>query len=201
MRIVFACLFLIAATDGLRAESARSQLDAFAEGLDTLRAEFTQTTREANGDVVETARGELLYRAPDRFRWNYTEPFPQLLIADGERLWNYDESLEQVTVREQPSPADSPLMVLTDPSLLNRHYDISSAPDAEVLEVTPRAEQAEFESASLHFFSGMPDRVVLVDRFDQRTVVELENVRRNPDLPAEAFEFEPPEGVDVLEGL
>lgn len=201
MRLALAGMLLALSVHGVSADSARNQLDGFAEGLETLRADFTQTTREPNGEVVETARGELLYHAPDRFRWDYTEPFPQLLIADGEKLWNYDESLEQVTVREQPSPADSPLMVLTDPSLLDRHYEIVSPSGADALEVVPRGESAEFERASLHFVDGMPDRVVLVDRFDQRTMVELKNVERNRDLDPALFKFEPPEGVDVLEGL
>ena len=97
---------------------ARTLLDAFADDLTSLTAEFTQVTVDGRDEVVEQSAGRMAFEAPEKIRWDYLEPFPQVLIADGERLWHYDEALEQVTVRPQPAPEDSPMLVLTRPDLL-----------------------------------------------------------------------------------
>ena len=75
---------------------ARVLLDEFARGLDSLTADFTQITIDGRDEVVEESTGRLYFRAPDLIRWDYLEPFPQEIVADGEKLWHYDEALEQV---------------------------------------------------------------------------------------------------------
>lgn len=180
---------------------ARQQLDAFAAGLQTLSARFEQTTRDDTGRVVDETSGTLVYSAPNRFRWDYLEPFPQLLLADGEQLWHYDESLEQVTVQPQPAPEDSPMMVLTDPGLLDRFYAIEPGRSPEILVLRPLSEDSDFESARLYFLRGLPERLELVDNFGQRTILLLSDIERNPELDEALFGFEVPEGVDVLESM
>jgi outer membrane lipoprotein carrier protein len=180
--------------------SAREQLNRFADGLQTLSGQFAQTTLDADGFVSESSSGDIFFSAPDRFRWRYLEPFPQELVADGDKLWHYDESLEQVTLQDQPSASDSPLLVLTRPELLDRFYAITETGDDDVLEFRPLAEEAEFQVARMYFAEGVPVAVEFDDRFDQRTRIELIDLVRNPDLDAELFRFVPPLGADVLEG-
>ena len=182
------------------ANDAREQLDAFAENLQSLSARFVQTTRDETGRAVDETSGTLVFSAPDRFRWDYLEPFPQVLLADGEKLWHYDESLEQVTVQAQPGPEESPMMVLTDPSLLDRFYEIEPGRTPEILELRPLSEESDFESARLYFLRGLPERLELTDNFGQRTTLVLSDIERNPELDEALFEFEVPEGVDVLSG-
>lgn len=185
----------------LPAVDAREQLDRFASDLNSLSAGFDQFTIDAGGRMVDEVAGRLYYLAPDRFRWDYDDPFPQLIVADGEQLWHYDESLEQVTVRAQPAPSDSPLMVLTRPELLDRFYRIEPTDEPELIEFRPLEPDAEFEWARLRFEEGIPVSLDLVDRFGQTTRIALIDLERNPLLDPDLFRFEPPEGVDVLEGL
>lgn len=182
------------------ADEPRDQLDAFAEGLESLSGEFEQITIDESGQVAEEAEGRLYFRNPDRFRWDYDAPFPQQMVADGEKLWHYDESLDQVTVRDQPNADESPMMVIMRPELLERFYRIREGSDDEVLEFVPRDKDAEFEQAELHFHDGVPRMLELHDRFGQRTRVILKALTRNPRFEEDLFRFTPPEGVDVLEG-
>lgn len=201
MRILIAITALVLAFPAPAGETdARAQLDRFSEGLERLSARFHQATLDADGGVIEESSGRMAYMAPDRFRWDYDEPFPQVMVADGERLWHYDESLEQVTVREQPPAAESPMMVLTQPELLDRFYEIQPGDEAHVLEFVPIDEESDFERARLTFNAGAPETLNLDDRFGQTTRLTLSEIRRNPDLDQDTFEFEPPEGVDMLEG-
>lgn len=179
---------------------ARTQLDRFADGLETLSGEFEQTTIDDSGRTVEEVRGRLYFSSPDRFRWDYDEPFPQQMVADGEQLWHFDESLDQVTVRDQPEAAESPLLVLTRPDLLDRFYRVEAGGDEQVLEFRPLAEEADFELARMHFRDGLPDLLELHDQFGQITQIWLTGLQRNPELDDGLFTFDPPPGVDVLEG-
>lgn len=194
-------LLLAALASGLPAqESARGQLDRFADQLQSMSGRFSQTTLDADGFISESSSGEIFFAAPDRFRWRYVDPFPQELVADGERLWHYDEALEQVTVRPQPPAEESPLLVLTRPELLDRFYRIEDSGMEDVIEFRPLAEEAEFERARLFFADGLPVALELNDTFGQLTRLELEGLVRNPELDSALFRFVPPPGADVLEG-
>jgi len=196
--VTFVCLVLCWA---LAAADPRERLDRFAAGLDSLSGTFHQVIFDEDGFIVEESHGTLKFMAPDRFRWDYAEPFPQQLVADGERLWHFDESLDQVTVRDQPDAAESPLLVLTRPELLDRFYRIEASGRDDELHFAPRDEGGDFERASLRFENDTPVLLLLVDRLvGQTTRLELSDIRRNPELDPADFRFEPPPGVDVLEG-
>ncbi|MEE4297779.1 MAG: outer-membrane lipoprotein carrier protein LolA, partial [Wenzhouxiangella sp.] len=137
----------------------------------------------------------------DRFRWDYETPFPQQLVADGERLWHFDQDLEQVTVRPQPDDADSALLVLTRPEMLEDSYTMEAAGPPDELHFVPNDPEAGFERASLRFVDGVPVALEFTDRLvGQITLIELIDLQRNPELSEDLFHFEPPPGVDVLEG-
>ena len=197
-----AVVFLAAFSSSTVAQpEARALLDDFARGLDSLSAEFSQITVDGNDEVVEESRGRMYFQSPDLIRWDYLEPFPQVIVADGEQLWHYDESLEQVTVRPQPAPGDSPMLVLTRPELLEKFYRILPSDRPDQLRFEPLADQAETEMARLTFRDGKPATLDLFDPFGQSTRLTLTNIERNPEIDASVFEFEVPEGADVLEGL
>lgn len=199
-------LLLLAAGSYAKAQTsndfpAMAVLEAFADGLETLVAEFDQRTTDGAGFVVDEAAGQFSFQAPDRFRWSIDAPFVQALVADGERLWHYDESLDQVTVREQPAVSDSPILVLTRPELLGQFYALEASRDPDVLAFRPLAEDAEFSWARLRFVGQQPVSLELLDRFDQITVIRFAGLQRNPELDPQQFQFEVPEGVDVLQGF
>ncbi|MEX0914806.1 MAG: outer membrane lipoprotein carrier protein LolA, partial [Wenzhouxiangellaceae bacterium] len=100
MNHAFNAALLLALAGPVSAQpDARALLDEFARSLDSLSAEFSQVTIDGNDEVVEESHGRMYFEAPDRIRWDYLEPFPQVIVADGEQLWHYDESLEQVLQR------------------------------------------------------------------------------------------------------
>jgi len=194
-------LLLVLAGPVAAQPEARALLDDFASELDSLSAEFSQITIDASDEVVEESSGRMFFQKPDLIRWDYIEPFPQVIVADGEQLWHYDESLEQVTVRPQPAPGDSPMLVLTRPELLEKFYRILPSDRPDQLRFEPLADQAEIEMARLTFRDGKPATLDLFDPFGQSTRLTLTEIRRNPEIDPGVFEFEVPEGADVLEGL
>jgi len=199
MMIDWLAALLLAVSAGGAAQDGRAQLDAFAEGLETLSGKFEQVTVDAEGRITEESSGQLYLSRPDRFRWSYGEPFPQEIVADGERLWHYDVSLEQVTVREQPSAAESPLLVLTRPALLDRFYRVTASGPG-MIQFEPLDDSTDVVQGTLYLREGLPQQLELEDSFGQITRLRLFELKRNPRLEPGLFEFSVPEGVDLLEG-
>ena len=71
-------------------------VEDFLDDVTTISGRFEQELIDADDAVVEESSGTLDIQRPGRFRWSYTEPYRQDLIADGTNLWSYDVDLEQV---------------------------------------------------------------------------------------------------------
>jgi outer membrane lipoprotein carrier protein len=201
VRILLLAVVLLCA-GGARAETARDRLEAFSKDLDALTGSFEQRTLKSDGSMQDLSRGTLALRAPRQFRWQYAEPFPQLIVADGDNVWIYDEDLEQVTVRNQSQEeAQSPLTVLIDLSQLDRDFKVASLPEANGLlwlEMTATAEEPPFKTVRIGLGAHGPERMLLTDLIDNRTEWRFSGWKRNPKLADAEFRFVPPPGVDVV---
>ncbi|HRQ63681.1 MAG TPA: outer membrane lipoprotein chaperone LolA [Xanthomonadaceae bacterium] len=196
------CVLLAGLATGSVHADALPQLRAFTDGLESVQGSFVQRVFDANERIVEQSRGELAMARPNLFRWQYSDPFEQLIVADGERVWIYDPDLEQVTVRAQSaSEAQSPLSVLLDPAGIESHYllqELGESEDAWWLRLLPREEEPEFRYADLVFKDNELRAMHLHDSLGQRNVLLFGDWSRNPELPADTFRFEPPPGVDII---
>jgi len=201
IRLVLTGALLVASMHA-HAGPARDRLEQFTGKLDALRGKFTQQVYDSEGRLDETSSGTLALKAPRLFRWSYDAPFPQLIVADGDNVWIYDEDLEQVTVRKQSlEEAQSPLTVLTDLAQLDRDYKVSESGEKEGLvwlTLVPKAEEAPFRQAQLAFGDSGLARMVLEDSLGMRNQIAFSGWQVNPELDAGTFRFVPPEGVDVV---
>ena len=156
----------------------------------------------AEGDLVEVTRGRLEIQRPDRFRWAYSEPYEQWLIADGLNIWSYDLDLEQVTVKSQADAlANTPAMLLggSDDALDAFEYQGTTVEDGTTwVRLVPVNTESGFVRVELAFVDGQLWRMVFFDNLEQTTFVALENVVVNEPISAERFEFSVPEDVDLV---
>jgi outer membrane lipoprotein carrier protein len=185
--------------------SARDALESFTRDLDALGASFEQVVISPDGAVMESAAGEVWLQRPDRFRWSIGGEFPELIVADGAFVWMYDESLDQVTVRDQSGlEGDSPLLVILDREGLDERFEITelgTVTGLHLLELNSRSPEDQFERIVLGFQDGDLRRLVLEDAFGLRTELSFSGLRRNPAVPDGHFEFTPPPGADVVGDL
>ena len=193
----------IGAYSGTLLADGRDQLDAFSNGLKGLDGRFTQQVFDDRGQLKETSSGRVALSRPDLFRWEYTKPYPQLIVADGKKVWVHDPDLEQVTVREQgPEERNSPLAALLDPAQREKRFNIAEAGSDDGLEwlkLTPKnADDASFRSARLGFGDDGLERMQVTDALGQRTSIAFSDWRRNPDFASGTFSFTPPAGADVI---
>ena len=181
---------------------ARAQLERFSSGLDTLHARFEQQVIGSDGVVQDASSGQVWLSRPGLFRWEYGGDFPELVVADGERIWIYDEMLEQVTVKDQSQAAvNSPLTLLTDLGQLDEQFEVREAGDMagmQLLELRSRSLETEFERILLGLREDLLQLMVMEDAFGLRTELTFSGIERNPELEDGLFRFTPPDGADVI---
>jgi chaperone LolA len=171
--------------------------------LRTLQADFVQVVRDRQGQIIDRSFGTLSLARPDRFRWDYREPYLQTIVADGRKLWLYDQDLEQVTVRPLESGLGAtPAALLSgsgDVSALFAAAGVDAADGWRWCRLTPTQPGSDFERVSLAFTPrGELAAMELRDKLGQATRLDFENLRSNPALDQALFRFTPPKGVDVI---
>jgi outer membrane lipoprotein carrier protein len=185
------------------ASAGREAITRFSTDLRSLDGRFAQQVFDANGTATDRSEGRISLKAPRQFRWEYQQPYPQLIVADGDHLWLYDPDLEQVTVRVQSyEEQSSPLAALIDPGELDRQFVVSEGGQANGLTWVDlkarKPDDSAVQAAKLGFSADGLATMVFEDQLGQRTEVRFSHWKRNGALPADLFRFIPPEGVDVV---
>ncbi len=198
-----ACAAGFAHADGL------SALEAFVKSARNGRAEFTQTVtappRDGQAARSRNSTGSFAFQRPARFRFDYRQPFPQVIVADGQTLWLHDVDLNQVTARNQAVvlSATPAALVASAPDLvsLQRDFELRNAPDRDGLEwvqATPKARDGQVASVLVGLRGNALAVLEILDSFGQRSVLRFDKLELNVALPPGTFEFKPPAGTSVL---
>lgn len=191
----------LAAAGAVGIQSA-SQVQSYFHDLTSLRADFVQTVFDAQSRPVQTSSGRMYMQKPGRFRWDYRQPYAQVIVADGERLWLYDSELEQVSVRRMDAALGAtPLALLSGAAPIEEAFRVDSGVtegDVHWYELRPKDPQAEFKRLRVAFKGEALIGIELEDVFNQRTRLSFRDLERNVDLDPKLFQFTPPPGVDVV---
>ena len=185
------------------AEEAKNTLENYLNDIKTFEATFVQSlSSEANG-LQETSEGKFFLSRPGKFRWDYTQPYEQSIIADGKNIWIYDKDLEQVTVREMSEIlADSPALLLSNQVSISEEFVVttlaSEESNYEWFILKPKVDDKQYADIRLAFEKTNLKEMELRDNFGQLTRIVFSDQKRNQKLDQTLFDFTPPEGVDVL---
>lgn len=179
------------------------QLIALLAPLNSLDGQFQQTLTDDKGELLQSSSGVFSLQRPGFFRWQTITPFPQLLVSDRQRIWLYDEDLEQVTIRPYTEALDStPALLLSDdPRRLSAHYRVARRPqgnDHDTFVLVGKHPRGSFTEIVLSFKNEQLSKMALTDTLGQVSLFVFASLTINPVLAANLFTFEPPAGVDVI---
>ena len=210
-------LLVIATYAGITWAGGLNSLEHFVKSVKTGRADFSQVVtspaKEGQSPRVKTSTGQFEFARPDRFRFNYTKPFEQTIVADGQTLWLYDADLNQVTARKQSAVLGSTPAALiasaADVQALKADFVLADAPDKDGLQwvtATPKSKDGQLQSVRVGFRvtaagaepSSTLEVLEILDSFGQRSVLTFKQFQANPALPSATFAFKPPVGADVI---
>lgn len=206
--------FLLSAALGLATFNVQADglqdLERFLREVGSAQAGFTQvvTSPQRAGEAAprsKTSTGTFEFLRPNRFRFEYTRPFEQTIVADGQTLWLYDADLNQVTARKQQEVLGSTPAALiasgTDLRALSQAFELKAAPvrdGMEWVDARPRSKEGQLQNVRVGFRQGQLAVLEIADSLGQRSVLSFTGWKGNAPLPAERFRFQPPVGADVI---
>jgi outer membrane lipoprotein carrier protein len=174
----------------------------FFAGLHTLQADFEQQVTDGNNRQLQSSQGHMWIMRPGRFRWDYETPYRQQLVADGERLWSYDEDLEQVTVQQADEVLTStPAMLLSGEEPLENVFrieEVNPGKGGQHVLLVPKSDDSNVTRIHLFFTGKTLVRIKAEDNFGNTTTFSFTGFERNPPLDKTVFTFIPPAGADVV---
>lgn len=185
-------------------------LEKFLREVGSGKSSFTQvvTSPKRSTETVarsKTSTGSFEFLRPNRFRFEYTKPFEQTIVADGQTLWLYDVDLNQVTARGQKEVLGSTPAALiaagTDLKGLSDAFDLkpAAAKDGmEWLEAKPKDRNGQLQMVRVGFKQGQLSVLDIEDSLGQRSVLTFNDWQANAPLKAADFKFQPPAGASVM---
>jgi len=188
--------------------AAAAQADAvdtlrdFVQNVKTGSAAFSQTVTSADGAKKRSSTGHFEFMRPNRFRFGYSKPFEQVIVADGDKVWIYDKDLNQASSRRIAQALGSTPAALLAGGSLDKEFALSPEAPREGLEwalATPKAKDGAFQSMRVGFRNKELVAVEITDSFGQRTHLVFSDFKANVQLPADRFRFSVPPGADVIE--
>lgn len=184
------------------------QVEATYAGVNTLRADFVQTTTSPTmGEQKQ--RGKVTLKRPRMMKWDSTASGGGLFVSNGQKMWLYNPADKQVLVYNDLSATGGANMLDLLDSLdeLNKHFTIQSPSGLETRDkksfqivLRPKAE-GQYKEVYLRLSKRKLEleELVLLDSFGVKTSFSFTQMRTNLDVPNSEFNFVPPNGVEVID--
>jgi outer membrane lipoprotein carrier protein len=166
------------------------------------QAAFTQTVTSTDGARKKLSSGEFEFARPNRFRFSYTKPYQQLIVADGQKVWIFDTDLNQASSRQVAQALGSTPAALLAGAALEPEFTLQAQPSAgglDWVQATPAAKDGPFQRMRVGFKGKALAAVEITDSFGQVSRLEFSRFVPNTPVVPERFRFVPPAGADVIE--
>lgn len=188
---------------GTATAGGKERLQTFLDGVQSLQARFDQSVFDTSQGQTRRLEGMFYLQRPGKFRWDYTEPKGQLVLADGKTVWLVEDDLRQAYQKRQSEALrGTPALLLTEQLKLEDHFeiaDLGAGQDLEWVELIPRDPESQFTRVLLAFAGNELRRMELADKFGQVTRFGFSDIRRNPRLDPDLFVYVPPRGTQLFE--
>ncbi|OGR85921.1 MAG: hypothetical protein A3J74_11405 [Elusimicrobia bacterium RIFCSPHIGHO2_02_FULL_57_9] len=185
------------------------------KNLKSLSADFRQSVNFEQSGMAQSLEGTLEYRKPKLLHIEHKRPEPQTIVCDGNWLWIWRRSTNQViqTNLEQwrsSEPSAAGLLDFGNYGELLKRYDVSVASESA------GAGHRNFELALRPKAGAQTGDYLLKLTVSTRNFFPLEtelkagsmkirsvlsNIRYNPPMAEERFQFTPPTGADVFKNF
>ncbi len=192
---------LLIAVNAQAKEKLGKQLQDYVNQLKTFEADFVQTQPDEALFTTNTSIGHFKLNRPGQLTWEYFKPEEQKIVVDGLNLWVYDTDLDQVTVRPiDDVKAELPLSWLLYKEPIQDKFNIiesGSKSGMKWFNLTPK-QATYFQSIEVGMKDGEMQEVWMYQSPDNITKVKFTNIESNQVIPYQNFQFQLPEGTDLV---
>jgi outer membrane lipoprotein carrier protein len=209
LRVIFPLLmvflnpFLLSAY--AQGDSAVNQLVAILSQSSSMQADVEQLTLDQGGVELQEVKARLVMQKPDHFYWELSEPYEELMVTNGDKVWIYEPDLDQVTIRDfETDLSRTPLLFLNaDAELLARTYSVSRnvLPDSQYARfvLLPLEPGSQLERLSLTFLEDKLEEMQYETTLGQSISLYFSNLEVNFAVDMDLFEFMPPTGIEIID--
>lgn len=177
------------------------------EPIRAMRCSFEQENQYLGGGSL-VQRGTLEVERPSMMRWDYSEPTRRQFISNGDKLWVYHPDEKRAFLMEGVEDTGQSqlfgfVLGLED---VRSHFTVTLVADIGV-----RADRIRLQLTPLETLAGVatvwvdivPEThaiatVTIDDGMGNKTVTNLSDVTTVDDIADIRFNFEAPEGVEVM---
>jgi outer membrane lipoprotein carrier protein len=181
---------------------AVDSLRAFVRDVKSGQSSFVQTVTAPDGVRKKVSSGDFEFSRPNRFRFAYTKPYQQLVVADGQKVWIFDADLNQASSRRLSQALGTTPAALLAGAALEPEFTLSALPSSQGLDwalATPRNTDSAFTAMRVGFRGAELAAVEITDSFGQRSRLDFGRFVPNLALANDRFEFKLPAGADLVE--
>ena len=197
--LIFIYLIIVQASSA----NNNNPLQYFLTDLNTLEAKFFQTLINENGDKLEKTEGILYLKTPGSFFWHYQKPYAQKIISNGNKLWIFDEDLEQVTIKNIDNKIEqTPAGIILGNQSIKEHFvqvNMGIIDSYDWIELTPKDLDAQYKSIKIGFNNDNLGMMIIVDNLEQITRIDFADAKKNIKLSSEIFNFIVPDNIDIFD--
>lgn len=205
LNVLLACVLVSAHSFSIASNDALDELVDETTKIKNYRANFKQKIKDQFDNLKDQSEGEFVIQKPYKFVWFTQSPFEQKIVSDGQYLWTFDMDLDQVNIQNlNKAMGNTPVFLLgADAQTLGKSFDVNKLETGEskskTFELKPKEAGYPFERMMVLFKDGLLREILLMDTLGQKTIVDFSGVEVNQPIEPATFEFEIPDGVDVVD--
>ncbi len=200
-------LCLLAMAQVSHAASLETEIQKKYQQINSIKSTFEQSLHHKESGNVQKRKGLLYFSKPFLVRWETQDPYPELLLISDTVVWNYLPD-EEVAYRYSPDIVEGsrPLVqVITGQAQLSKDFAVKNlGKDGEYtkLQLFPHDPSPDMVEAFLWVDKNLIIRkATIIDFYGNSNSLHFTKVETNVSLPQSTYQFTPPKGVDVEEGM
>ncbi|RUM82233.1 MAG: hypothetical protein DSZ16_02685 [Candidatus Thioglobus sp.] len=175
--------------------SANHQFSDFFNSLESLKANFTQTTYSDTHSLLSTTSGTLTFKRPQQLRWHTAQPNEQILLLNNDELWLVDTELEQASLQQIQDLSRTPLYWLINKPSTLQNLPIFSHQENHIdwytTNTLTQVLKFGFKDDLLHAIS-------LKNELEQTVLIVFDQIDTKPNIEHGVFELRIDSGFDVI---
>ncbi len=202
MKKIINFISIVLLTGFLNAQTADEVIQKIQSKFSTIndiKANFTQILYSAGQNNPRILKGKFFFKKENNLR---IEVKDRLIVSNGTTVWNFNKSDNKVII----SNYDNDYTSFSLPEIINSYPDMCDKKiikrDADVTEIEfiPKDDRLNFKSVLITVDNNdVIKKVEITDYNSMRLIFELDSIQLNNKLSGQLFNFEPIEGVEIID--
>lgn len=185
------------ATEAQKKEIVQKMTQASGD-MKSMKCDFTQVKELSFMDEKVTSEGTMLFKQPDKIRWEYTKPYKYIFSMDGTNVrMTSGENTNKVPVKSSKMFNEiSKVLIggvsgngLVDSPDFTTQFNVGKEDNQVVL--TPQKKEVKDLFSTIQLYVSKSDsrihKVELVEKGGDKTIIQLKNIQLNASIQDDVF--------------